>query len=222
MHKASSLHEQLYRFFPIFSSGPPALLASCHQNCQLYNCYQNSRKTKEEAVKKLLSWSDRADLLEKALSGDGVFLVVLNKDGKANAMTIGWGEMGIVWSRPVFTVLVRHSRYTYSCLQSSESFTVNVPGPNTLKEELLFCGTKSGSDIDKVAACGLTLAASEEVNTPIIEECALHYECRILLRKQLEEVDFSSSKILQKYYKENDHHMLVIGEILLSYAEDSS
>ncbi len=169
-------------------------------------------------MKKLLSWSDRADLLEKALSGDGVFLVVLNKDGKANAMTIGWGEMGTVWSRPVFTVLVRQSRYTYSCLQSSESFTVNVPGLNTLKEELLFCGTKSGSDIDKVAACGLTLAASEEVNTPIIEECVLHYECRILLRKQLEEVDFSSSEILQKYYKKNDHHMLVIGEVLLSYA----
>lgn len=173
-------------------------------------------------MKKLLSWSDRADLLEKALSGDGVFLVVLNKDGKANAMTIGWGEMGIVWSRPVFTVLVRRSRYTYSCLQSSESFTVNVPELNTLKEELLFCGTKSGSDVDKVAACGLTLAASEKVNTPIIEECALHYECRILLRKQLEEVDFSSSEILHKYYKDNDHHMLVIGEILLSYAEDTS
>ena len=63
---------------------------------------------------------------------------------------------------------------------------------------------------------------TEEVNTPIIKECALHYECRILLRKQLEEVDFSSSEILQKYYKENDHHMLVIGEILLSYAENTS
>lgn len=172
-------------------------------------------------MKKLLSWSDRADLLEKTLSGDGAFLVVLDRDGKANAMTIGWGEMGTVWSRPVFTVLVRQSRYTHSCLQSSESYTVNVPGPNTLKEELLFCGTKSGRDIDKVAACGLTLAASKEVNTPIIEECVLHYECRILLRKQLEEVDFSSSEILQKYYKKNDHHMLVIGEILLSYAEDT-
>lgn len=171
-------------------------------------------------MKKRLSWSDRVSVLEKALSGDGAFLVVLDKDGKANAMTIGWGEMGIVWSRPVFTVLVRQSRYTYSCLQSSESFTVNVPGPNTLEEELLFCGTKSGSDVDKVAACGLTLAASKQVNTPIIEECALHYECRILLRKQLEEVDFSSSKVLQEYYRENDHHMLVIGEILVSYAED--
>ena len=105
-------------------------------------------------MKKRVFLGDHVNLLEKALSADGAFLVVVDKDGKANAMTIGWGEVGIVWSRPAFTVLVRQSRYTYSCLQSAESFTVNVPEPNTLKEELLFCGTKSGSDIDKVAACG--------------------------------------------------------------------
>ncbi|MEA3355954.1 MAG: flavin reductase family protein [Candidatus Bipolaricaulota bacterium] len=169
-------------------------------------------------MKKQISWSDEIELLKKALSGEGAFLVVLDKEGKGNPMTIGWGEVGIVWSLPVFTVLVRRSRYTYLCLQSSGEFTVNVPSPGTLENELQFCGTKSGRDLDKAAACELTLIAGRKVKTPVIEECALHYECRILARKQLEETDFSSSDILEEHYKDDDHHMIVMGKILTAYA----
>ena len=45
---------------------------------------------------------------------DGLLLVTLGADGKANVMTIGWGTKGSIWSRPVFIVLVRPSRHTYS------------------------------------------------------------------------------------------------------------
>jgi flavin reductase (DIM6/NTAB) family NADH-FMN oxidoreductase RutF len=123
-------------------------------------------------MKQEITWSDNVDHLKRALAGEGVFLVVLDKNGRANSMTIGWGEVGIIWSRPVFTVLVRRSRYTYDCLLSADSFTVNVPSTGQLEEELLFCGTKSGRDLDKAAACGLTLIAAREVSSPIIEECA--------------------------------------------------
>ena len=38
---------------------------------------------------------------------DGLLLVTLGADGKPNVMTIGWGTMGSIWSRPVFIVLVQ-------------------------------------------------------------------------------------------------------------------
>ena len=38
---------------------------------------------------------------------DGLLLASVGADGKANVMTIGWGTMGCIWSRPVFIVLVR-------------------------------------------------------------------------------------------------------------------
>jgi flavin reductase (DIM6/NTAB) family NADH-FMN oxidoreductase RutF len=134
-------------------------------------------------------------------------------------MTIGWGEVGRVWSRPVFTVLVRRSRYTYGCLLASESFTVNVPAPGKLQEELLFCGTKSGRDLDKVASCGLTLVEGKKVATPVLAECTLHYECKVILRKQLAREDLSDPGILAQYYPNDDHHMIVIGEILAVYPD---
>jgi len=172
-------------------------------------------------MKEEITWSDHVDHLKRALAGGGVFLVVLDKSGRANPMTIGWGEVGIVWSRPVFTVLVRRSRYTYDCLLTADSFTVNVPRPGQLKEELLFCGTKSGRDLNKAAACGLTLAAPVKVSSPIIEECTLHYECRILARKQLKAGDFTSSEVLEQYYDTDDYHMIVMGEILTAYADEN-
>ena len=162
-------------------------------------------------------WNEHIDILKDALSGSGAFLVALDKAGRANPMTIGWGQVGIVWSRPIFTVLVRKSRYTYSCLLEAPDFTVNVPALGTLSEELLFCGTKSGRDVDKAAACGLTMEQAQKVLTPIVSECFLHYECKTVVRKQLSAVDFSDPEILDEYYQDNDHHMIVIGEIVAAY-----
>ena len=170
-------------------------------------------------MKEEISWGDHTDHLKRALSSDGAFLVVVDKNGKATPMTIGWGTVGRVWSRPVFTVLVRVSRYTHGCIQDSDSFTVNVPRLGKLKDELLLCGTKSGRDLDKAAECELSLIPGRAVETPIIEQCALHYECRVVVRKQLQASDFFSPDILDEHYPFGDHHLVVIGEIVVAYAE---
>jgi len=161
-----------------------------------------------------VEWDQYIGVLKDALSGDGALLLTRDKDGRANPMTIGWAQVGIVWGRSTLTVLVRKSRYTYSCLLTGMEFTINVPAQGTLSEELLYCGTKSGRDVDKVDACGLTLKQARKVQTPIIEQCQVHYECRIVLRKQLSVDDFSAPAILDEYYQDNDHHMIVTGEIL--------
>jgi len=170
-------------------------------------------------MKKEINWSEHTDHLRKALASDGAFLVAVDKNGKANPMTIGWGAVGRVWSRPVLTVLVRQSRYTHGCVESSDSFTVSVPRRGELKDELLLCGTKSGRDLDKAAACGLSLVPGKVVDTPIIEQCALHYECRVVVRKQLRADDFSAPDVLEEHYPANDHHLVVMGEIVAAYAE---
>ena len=61
------------------------------------------------------------------LTDPGLLLVSAAGDGKPNAMTIGWGTVGVIWGKPIFVVLVRPSRYTYSLLEASDSFTVCVP-----------------------------------------------------------------------------------------------
>jgi flavin reductase (DIM6/NTAB) family NADH-FMN oxidoreductase RutF len=164
------------------------------------------------------TWKDQTDLLWGALSSGGAFLVTLDPQGKPNPMTIGWGQIGIVWSRPVFSVLVRQSRYTFECLQAASTFTVSVPAPGTLKGELALCGTKSGRALDKFHAAGLTAAPAQHVETPIVAECLAHYECRILARTQQAVAHFADTDIVERLsYTDGNMHGVFFGEILASY-----
>ena len=90
---------------------------------------------------------------------DGLLLVTQGADGKPNVMTIGWGTMGSIWSRPIFIVLVRPSRYTYGRLEEVSDFTVNVP-PRELAAAASHCGTVSGRDHDKFQEMHLTAMPS--------------------------------------------------------------
>jgi flavin reductase (DIM6/NTAB) family NADH-FMN oxidoreductase RutF len=145
----------------------------------------------------------------------GAFLTTKYKD-KVNTMTIGWGNIGIMWGKPIFMVGVRYSRHTYRMLQSSGEFTVSIPIDKELKKELAFCGSKSGRDIDKISQSQLKLKPGLKVNTPVIEDCELHYECKVVY-KQTMDPGLVIEEIDQRYYKNNDFHVLFYGEILSCY-----
>ena len=166
-----------------------------------------------------IRWDQQTEWLKVGLAGNGVFLNARTPAGKVNPMTIGWGQVGIVWGRPVFTVYVRESRYTFECLQSADTFTVSVPRLGELADELTLCGTKSGRDLDKVESCGFIMIDGQSVDTPTIGECGLHYECNILARSQLEMPDIASEDVLQ-LYESKDLHQIVLGEILAAYVTD--
>ena len=101
----------------------------------------------------------------KALTSRGLLLGSYDAASKANLMTIGWGSLGSIWGLPMWVVLVRPSRYTYRCIEHTGCFTVNVPS-EALGRACATCGTKSGRDIDKFAACKLDVEKSEYVLAP--------------------------------------------------------
>lgn len=147
----------------------------------------------------------------------GAFLTV-QSGGLLNTMTIGWATFGIIWSKPILTVAVRFSRYTYEIISKSDEFTVSFPLTNDLKKELTLCGTRSGRDIDKFKECNLTAQPGQVVATPVIGECSLHYECKIV-HKQDMEPGLLNSEIDGRYYKDRDYHTLYFGEIVACYRQ---
>lgn len=155
------------------------------------------------------------DLLNQLVKG--AFLTV-KSDDKVNTMTIGWGTVGYMWNRPVMMVPVRYSRYTYKLIDNATSFTVSIPIAKDLKKELAFCGSKSGRDIDKINACGLTLEAPQSVgiDAPIIGECELQIECKIVYKQPMAP-DQLSHQIIEAQYKNGDYHVLYYGEIMNAY-----
>ena len=87
---------------------------------------------------------------------NGWGLVTAGTEDNFNAMTISWGQMGCLWNRPVCTVYIRPCRHTYSFTEANDRFTVSLFDPTEYREPLMFFGTKSGHDTDKMHAPGLT------------------------------------------------------------------
>jgi len=146
------------------------------------------------------------------LSKPGLLLVAAAAESKPNTMTIGWGTIGIIWSRPIFTVLVRPSRHTFKHLQASDSFTVCVPS-KTLYEAVNFCGTHSGRDYDKFQECGLTAIPSTRVTAPGIAGSPVIYECQIVHTNDVIPANLADD-IQASAYPGGDFHRIYYGEIL--------
>ena len=147
----------------------------------------------------------------------GLLLVSTDAAGKPNAMTIGWGTIGIIWGKPIFIVLVRPSRYTHGLMEQTEDFTVNVPSAD-LADVVAFCGSASGRDHDKFSEKGLVAVPGKKVKSPVIEQCVIHYECNVVYQTDLN-LDRLPKKILSEYYPARDLHTFYFGEILTAYGE---
>jgi flavin reductase (DIM6/NTAB) family NADH-FMN oxidoreductase RutF len=95
-----------------------------------------------------------------------------------NIITIAW--TGTVCSEPpMIAVGVRPERYSHELIRKTGEFVVNVPDIETVDATEL-CGTVSGKDGDKFARAGLTAGKGLQVNAPIIRECPLNIECRVV------------------------------------------
>lgn len=141
----------------------------------------------------------------------GLLLVAADAQGHANVMTIGWGTVGVIWGKPIFTVLVRPSRYTYGHLEASDSFTVCVPSPE-FYEAVNFCGTRSGRDHDKFETCDLTPLPSTQVSVPGIQGCPVIYECRTVHTNDVLPSTLAPS-IRASAYAGGDFHRIYYGQI---------
>ncbi len=156
----------------------------------------------------------------KYLHRQGAFLTVRDKEGRENVMTISWGNIGFEWGRPIFTVLIRKSRYTSEIIENAEEFTVSIPTRSSMREKLAFTGTKSGRDIDKFDQGVITRAEPKTVSVPTVMEADIIYECKIVYKHKIDP-SILSPEVSQTSYRDGDYHNIYYGEILECYPRES-
>ena len=147
----------------------------------------------------------------------GAFLTTKVGD-KVNTMTIGWGQIGVIWNKNIFTVLVRPSRFTYDLIEQAKEFTVSIPlEDKKFGRALGLCGVESGRVQDKISKCGLTLQDGQVIATPVIAGCGLHYECKVVYKQEM--TNPVLEQINSTYYPEGDYHTMYFGEIVTCYID---
>ncbi len=151
------------------------------------------------------------DKMMAVLRSRGLLLGSYDANNRANAMTIGWGALGNSWGMPVWTVLVRPSRYTFECIERTGAFSVLVP-PRDLARACGLCGSKSGREMDKLSELGLRARPGDEVKAPLIDACPIQYECTVVQAHDMDPGRLNP-EIADSAYANGDFHRVYWGRI---------
>ena len=135
-----------------------------------------------------------------------------------NAMTVGWGSLGMMWGRPFAQVVVRPSRYTREFMEQYDTFTL-CAFPEAYRQALNLLGTKSGRHGDKIAESGLTPIPSTQVAAPGYAQADLIVECRKIYWADFDPAHFLDPRI-EKNYPQKDYHRIYFGEIVAIWGEE--
>ncbi len=144
------------------------------------------------------------------LIADDWMLLTAGPGDSFNTMTASWGAMGELWHRKVAFTFVRPQRHTFSFMESSQRFTMSFFGEE-YRAALQFCGSRSGRDVDKAAATGLT-PVFPTPDTTAFDEARLIFVCRKIYLHDLDPEHFVDTSIAE-CYPDSDYHRMYIGEI---------
>jgi flavin reductase (DIM6/NTAB) family NADH-FMN oxidoreductase RutF len=119
---------------------------------------------------------------------------------KPNIITLAW--VGTVCSDPPMVGIgVRPQRHSHSLIEETGEFVINIPSEDLL-EITDRCGHVSGSDVDKFAALGVTPESASVVKTPLIAECPVNLECKVVQKISLGAHDLFLGEIVAVHVDE--------------------
>ncbi|MBC8542192.1 flavin reductase family protein [Bianquea renquensis] len=94
-----------------------------------------------------------------------------------NIFTAAW--TGTLCSDPPMTyVSIRPERHSYALISRTKEFVINLT-TRRLAKAADFCGVRSGRELHKFDALGLTAVPGFTVGAPLVGESPLSLECRV-------------------------------------------
>ena len=99
--------------------------------------------------------------------------------GKPNIITLGETFNLSIRSPVILGIAIAPARYSNELIRRTGEFVVNLPTVDIL-EQVDAIGAVSGRKVDKFAMTGLTPQPADTVRPPLIAECPVNVECKLL------------------------------------------
>jgi flavin reductase (DIM6/NTAB) family NADH-FMN oxidoreductase RutF len=156
-----------------------------------------------------ISAEELKDNVFKLIGADWM-LITAGDINAYNTMTASWGAMGVLWSKNVCFCFLRPARHTRLFIEKNKMFTLSF-FDEKYRAALNFCGSKSGRDIDKAKAAGITPIKSPS-GSVYFSEARLVIECQKIYFQDLDPANFLDEAISANY-PQKDYHRMYVGEI---------
>jgi len=174
--------------------------------------------------KKKINAMDYAGEILKALP-KGILLTT-KTDEKVNSMVIGWGTIGVNWSKPVFAAYVRKHRFTKEQLEKIPSSPSTSPSGITIRRSSASAAAKAAGISTRWRKPASPWWTGGQVDVPAIAQFPMTLECRVIYA-QAQDKSVLGDAILKDFYPEDveglavganrDEHITYFGEIVDAY-----
>jgi flavin reductase (DIM6/NTAB) family NADH-FMN oxidoreductase RutF len=177
----------------------------------------DSKNLKEMSFDELFTSISPEEITDNVfkLVGKDFTVITAGKESHFNSMTASWGGVGILFNKPVTWCSLRANRYTLEIMKKEQTYTLSYFA-DEYKDQVLFFGSKSGRDTDKMKETTLT-----PVQTPTgditYKEARLILECKLVELTTVSPDDFYNQEdkdfIRGGYEEAKEYHKLMFGEI---------
>lgn len=132
---------------------------------------------------------------------EGVALVVCKDEkGMVDVTPIGW--FMLCNSEPrCWAISLYHKHYSHKIISETGEFVLCLPSYSQ-KKDILYCGSVSGWDEDKLKKCKSETVPSKKVKPPILKDCIACFECKVIEKIRAPD------------------HTIFVGEVLAAYISD--
>ncbi|MCB6648617.1 flavin reductase [Bacteroides salyersiae] len=141
--------------------------------------YSNDDRIEFERTFKQITPKELCDNFNMfTLVGTDFYVITAGTKSHYNSMIGSGGGWGILFRNPTIWCVMRADRYTLELIQQHRTYTISY-FPNEYKERMLFLGSKSGRDSEKMKEVELTGIETNSKNISF-KEANLIIECKLI------------------------------------------
>jgi flavin reductase (DIM6/NTAB) family NADH-FMN oxidoreductase RutF len=140
-----------------------------------------------------------------------VVLLTTARGGTPNVMPMSWHTM-MEFTPPLLGCVVSDRNHSFGALKATRECVINIP-TTALIEQAVACGNTSGRKLDKFTAFGLTAVPARRVKAPLIAECPVNLECKVVDMRLVTQYNFFILRVLKAWRDDRPkrlktfHHM---------------
>jgi flavin reductase (DIM6/NTAB) family NADH-FMN oxidoreductase RutF len=158
------------------------------------------------------------------LVGKDFYVVTAGNAEHYNSLLASGGGLGLLFRKPTAWCILRADRYTLEMIQKGQTYTLSY-FPKEYKKQILFLGSKSGRDSEKMKEVELTSIQTPSGNMSF-KEARLMIECKLTQLTTAHPDDFYSQEdkdaINDAYNESNVYRKYVFGEITAVWVKKST
>ena len=120
----------------------------------------------------------------------------VDENGRPNILTLG-EVFNISIRQPVIVgIAIRPATYSYSLIQKTGEFVINLT-TTSIVDKVDLCGSATGRDsLDKFKEYGLTAIPATYVKPPLIKECPVNIECKVVSIQRIGDHDLILGEVM--------------------------